>query len=149
MRLARFNITPHDSDSTWKENFFEGVPSPAGAGLVLLPLVFYKAEIYNLDEYKLLITSLFFVVTSILMISKIPTYSMKRITIPRRATIFLLFGIGLYFGLVFFYTFKVLFISGIIYIFTIPISFINFKKNKNKEKILKQVQDVDETEDVL
>ena len=55
LRLARFNIMTHDGNSAvWKENFFEGVPSPAAAGLVLLPLLLYKSEIYNFDQYRLL-----------------------------------------------------------------------------------------------
>ena len=83
------------------------------------------------------------------MISKIPTYSFKRITIPRSTTIFLLFGIGLYFGLVFVYTFEVLFITGVVYIFTFPISYIHFRRLNSKEKILKQAHDINETEDVL
>ena len=149
LRLARFNITTYDDNFLWKQNFFEGVPSPGGAGLVILPLILYKSEIYNLDQYKLLIVSTIFIITSILLISKIPTYSFKRIAIPRSATIFLLFGIGLYFGLVFVYTFEVLFMTGVVYLFTIPISFFHFRKLNSKEKILKQTQDIDETEDVL
>jgi len=149
LRLARFNITTYSDDFLWKQNFFEGVPSPGGAGLVILPLVLYKSEIYNFDQYKLLIVSTIFIITSILMISKIPTYSFKRIAIPRSTTIFLLFGIGLYFGLVFVYTFEVLFITGAVYLCTIPISYLHFRKIKNKEKILKRVEDIDETEDVL
>ena len=149
LRLARFNITTYNDELLWKQNFFEGVPSPGGAGLVMLPLVLYKLEIYNFDQYKLLIVSTIFIITSILMISKIPTYSFKRIAIPRSTTIFLLFGIGLYFGLVFVYTFEVLFITGIIYLCTIPISYLHFRKIKNKEKILKQIEDIEETEDVL
>ena len=39
LRLARFNLTQIDESQSWKINFFEGVPSPAAAGLVLLPLV--------------------------------------------------------------------------------------------------------------
>ena len=35
LRLARFNIMTHDGNSAvWKENFFEGVPSPAAAGIL-------------------------------------------------------------------------------------------------------------------
>ena len=149
LRLARFNIMTYDDELLWKQNFFEGVPSPGGAGLVMLPLVLYKLEIYNFDQYRLLIVSTIFIITSILMISKIPTYSFKRIAIPRSTTIFLLFGIGLYFGLVFVYTFEVLFITGAVYLCTIPISYLHFRKIKNKEKILKRVEDIDETEDVL
>ena len=50
------------------------------------------------------------------MVSKIPTYSLKRILIPRHFTIFLLLGIGIYLSLVIFYTFETLFFSGLIYI---------------------------------
>ena len=149
LRLARFNIMTYDDELLWKQNFFEGVPSPGGAGLVMLPLVLYKLEIYNFDQYRLLVVSTIFIITSILMISKLPTYSFKRIAIPRSTTIFLLFGIGLYFGLVFVYTFEVLFITGAVYLCTIPISYLHFRKIKNKEKILKRVEDIDETEDVL
>ena len=106
-------------------------------------------EIYSFEQYKLLVVTTIFIITSILLISKIPTYSFKRITIPRSTTIFLLFGIGLYFGLVFVYTFEVLFITGVVYLCTFPISYLHFRKLNNKEKIIKQVQDTDETEDVL
>ena len=112
LRLARFNIMTYDEELLWKQNFFEGVPSPGAAGLVMLPLILYKLEIYNFDQYRPLIVSTIFIITSILMISKVPTYSFKRIAIPRSTTIFLLFGIGLYFGLVFVYTFEVLLITG-------------------------------------
>ena len=149
LRLARFNIMTYDDELLWKQNFFEGVPSPGAAGLVMLPLVLYKLEIYNFDQYRLLVVSTIFIITSILMISKLPTYSFKRIAIPRSTTIFLLFGIGLYFGLVFVYTFEVLFITGAVYLCTIPISYLHFRKIKNKEKILKQAEHIDETEDIL
>jgi len=149
LRLARFNITTYDEKFLWKQNFFEGIPSPGGAGLVILPLILYKSEIYDFDQYRLLIVSTIFIIISVLMISKIPTYSFKRIAIPRSTTIFLLFGIGLYFGLLFVYTFEILFITGTIYICTIPISYLHFRKIKNKDNILKQVQDIDETEDIL
>ena len=149
LRLARFNITTYSDNFLWKQNFFEGVPSPGGAGLVILPLILYKSEIYNFDQYKLLIVSTIFIITSILLISKIPTYSFKRIAIPRSTTIFLLFGIGLYFGLVFVYTFEVLFITGVVYLCTIPISYLHFRRLNSKEKILKQAEHIDETEDIL
>ena len=149
LRLARFNIMTYNDELLWKQNFFEGVPSPGGAGLVMLPLILYKLEIYNFDQYRLLVVSTIFIITSILMISKLPTYSFKRIAIPRSTTIFLLFGIGLYFGLVFVYTFEILFITGAVYLCTIPISYLHFRKIKNKEKILKRAEDIDETEDVL
>ena len=38
LRLARFNVNSNQEPS-WRDNFFEGVPSPAGGILVLTPLI--------------------------------------------------------------------------------------------------------------
>jgi CDP-diacylglycerol--serine O-phosphatidyltransferase len=119
LRLARFNLTVIDENETWKINFFEGVPSPAAAGLVLLPLILNISGLINFNDNASL-SSIAILLTSILMVSKIPTYSLKRILIPRNLTIFLLLGIGIYVSLLIFYTFETLFLSGLVYIFLIP-----------------------------
>ena len=144
LRLARFNLTTIEENEYWKINFFEGVPSPAAAGLVLLPLILNLSGIIKLDNYAL-ISSIAILTTSILMVSKIPTYSLKRIVIPRNSTIFLLLGIGIYVSLLIFYTFNTLFFTGLIYLFLIPVSFLHFRiKNKKSFKSI-----IDEDEDVL
>ena len=145
LRLARFNLTTIEEEERWKINFFEGVPSPAAAGLVLLPLILSLSEIFQFEN-KAYVSSIVILVTSFLMVSKIPTYSLKRILIPRHLAIFLLLGIGIYLGLIIFYTFETLFFSGLIYIALIPISYFHYKQ-KNKETII--VNSEDETEDVL
>ena len=98
LRLARFNINT-GGEASWKDNFFEGVPSPAGGILVLSPLVYEQSglSIFNFDLK--IITPILFIIVSILLISKIPTYSFKKIVVPRSITIFLLLGIVLLFGL--------------------------------------------------
>ena len=80
------------------------------------------------------------------MISKIPTYSLKRILIPRHYAIFLLLGIGIYVGFLIFYTFKTLFFTGVIYLLLIPISFFHYR-NKNKKSYISSTDEEDE--DVL
>jgi CDP-diacylglycerol--serine O-phosphatidyltransferase len=107
LRLARFNISSNQEPS-WRDNFFEGVPSPAGGILVLSPLIFSLSDFNYLNINYQIVTPIFFIVTSFLLISKFPTYSFKKIIIPRKATIFLLFGIILFFGLLLIYTFDVL-----------------------------------------
>ena len=94
LRLARFNLTVVEETQPWKINFFEGVPSPAAAGLVLLPLILNLSNMVNIDDY-ILFSSISILTTSALMVSKFPTYSLKRILIPRSQTIFLLLGIGI------------------------------------------------------
>ena len=145
LRLARFNLMVIEENETWKINFFEGVPSPAAAGLVLLPLILNLSGLFQFENYALL-SSISILTTSILMVSKIPTYSLKRILIPRHLAIFLLLGIGIYVSLLIFYTFKTLFFTGIIYIFLIPISYFHYK-HKNKTSFI--VNSEEETEDVL
>jgi CDP-diacylglycerol--serine O-phosphatidyltransferase len=144
LRLARFNLTVIEESESWKINFFEGVPSPAAAGLVLLPLILNLSGLIQLENYTV-ISSIFILFTSILMISKIPTYSLKRILIPRNLTLFLLLGIGIYLSSVIFYTFETLFLTGVVYIALIPISFFHYKNKKTFSKI----ENDDETEDIL
>ena len=144
LRLARFNLTVIEENESWKINFFEGVPSPAAAGLVLLPLILNLSGLIQLENYTV-ISSIFILLTSILMISKIPTYSLKRILIPRNLTLFLLLGIGIYLSSVIFYTFETLFLTGVVYISLIPISFFHYKNKKTFFKI----KNDDETEDIL
>ena len=80
------------------------------------------------------------------MISKIPTYSLKRILIPRHYAIFLLLGIGIYVSLIIFYTFKTLLFTGLIYIILIPISYFHYR-HKNKKVFIANSEEEDE--DVL
>ena len=147
LRLARFNVNSNEEPS-WKDNFFEGVPSPAGGILVLMPLIFSLSEFdFLIISYNILVP-VFFISVSFLLISKFPTYSLKKIIIPRSMTIFLLFGIVLFFGLLLIYPFKVVFLSGFIYLSLIPISFLHYRKI-NKQKNIMQVKNDDEPEDIL
>ena len=147
LRLARFNVNSNQEPS-WKDNFFEGVPSPAGGILVLTPLIISLSGFDFIELNYNLIVPIFFVATSFLLISKFPSYSFKKIVIPRRTTIFLLFGIVLFFGLLLIYTFNVITISALVYLILLPISYFHFQKIKKKHENDK-IQDEDDLEDVL
>ena len=148
LRLARFNINSEEEPS-WKDNFFEGMPSPAGGIIVLMPLILSFSglgELFLEINYDILVPT-FFILVSILLISTIPTYSFKKIVIPRTMTKFLLFGIVLFFGALLVYTFKILTISSIVYLCLIPVSYLHYRKIK-KEKNITSDND-DGLEDVL
>jgi len=72
LRLARFNVNS-TGEPSWKDNFFEGIPSPAGGVLVLMPLIFNFSEFQLINLNYDLVVPLFFIIISILLISKIPT----------------------------------------------------------------------------
>ena len=152
LRLARFNVNSNDEPS-WKDNFFEGVPSPAGGIIVLMPLMISFSgldKIYFNFNYDLMVPA-YFAVVSFLLISTIPTYSFKKIVIPRNMTVFLLFGIVLFFGLLLLYTFKVLALAGLIYICLIPVSYFHYKRIKTKKNIgtMKNENENEDFEDIL
>ena len=146
LRLARFNVNS-ETQSSWKSNFFEGVPSPAGGIIVLLPLIYSKSELQFVNFDYGYFVPILFILISILLISKTPTYSFKKIVVPRRLTIFLLFGVVLFFGLLLIYTYNVIVISSILYLALIPLSFFHFQ-NLNK-KFKNENIDTEEHEDIL
>ena len=145
LRLARFNLTKMNNQEIWKNNYFEGVPSPAGGILILFPLIFELAQLNTVLEIRS-ITPFFTVLIAVLLVSKIPTLSLKKISISPKATIFILLGIGLVFISLLFYTFKTLLIFSLIYLISVPISYIMYKNQTKKENL--QTQD-DDHEDVL
>ena len=148
LRLARFNVNSNVEPS-WKDNYFEGVPSPAGGILILMPLIFSVSEINLINiNYEIVVPTVFILI-SFLLISKVPTFAFKKITIPRRMTIFVLFGIVLFFGLLLIYTFKVLVICGLIYICLIPIGYFNYQKIYKKKILVDKNYDNDDPEDIL
>jgi len=146
LRLARFNVNTTDEPS-WKNNFFEGIPSPAGGVLVLIPLFLSLSELRIININYNFTVPILFLTVSILLISKIPTYSLKKITVPRRMSIFLIFGVVIYFVLLLLYTFNTIVISSLIYLLMIPLSSIHYFKIKNK--FMTQTSDNDDHEDVL
>ena len=145
LRLARFNLTKIEIQQDWKNNFFEGIPSPAGGLLILMPLIYDLSELkLNLNIKSL--TPYFTVLVALLLVSKIPTLSLKKISISSKTTIFLLLFVGLIFISLLFYTFETLLAFGLIYLISIPISVVIFKKQQ--KKFSEKISDEDH-EDVL
>ena len=110
-----------------------------------MPLIYeltnlnFGFEVKNLTPYLTILIA-------ILLVSKIPTLALKKISISPKATVFLLLGIGIIFIALLFYTFETLLIFGIIYLISIPVSIISYnnQNKKNAEKISE-----DSHEDIL
>jgi CDP-diacylglycerol--serine O-phosphatidyltransferase len=131
LRLARFNLTKISEEAEWKHNYFEGIPSPAGAILILLPLIYELSGLqFNLDVKKF--APYLVVIVAVLLISNIPTFSLKKIKISSQLTIFLLFGIVLIFVSLIFFTFKALLVLGLLYLTSIPASYFLYKRTSRR-----------------
>jgi len=145
LRLARFNLTKIEEKQEWKNNFFEGVPSPAGGLLILMPLIYELTNLnVGLDVKKL--TPYLTIAVAILLVSKIPTLSLKKISISPNTTVFLLLTVGIVFIALLFYTLEALLVFGVVYLISIPVSiYIYSKQNKQNSK---KISDEDH-EDIL
>ena len=131
LRLARFNLTKFVETESWKNNFFEGIPSPAGGLLILMPLIY---ELTNLDiglDIKK-ITPFLTSLVAIMLVSKIPTLALKKISISPKTSVFLLLGVGIVFIALLFYTLETLLVFGIGYLISIPVSIVIYN-NQNKK----------------
>ena len=89
LRLARFNVKNVVADTPEtalkKKMFFEGVPAPAGAILALLPMIIsFQMGTIEEDNFPSFIVSIWGLIVAGLMVSRIPTYSMKRIKVSQK-----------------------------------------------------------------
>jgi CDP-diacylglycerol---serine O-phosphatidyltransferase len=130
LRLARFNTMLGEPDlPPYAYNFFTGVPAPAGAGVVLLPLVFsiqFGTGFFDRPP----VVAVFLLGVSFLMVSKIPTFSFKKVRIPHQWVLPILLVVGL--AAAFSVTEPWLTLSGIgvLYVATIPFSVRAFRRLK-------------------
>ena len=110
-----------------------------------MPLIYELTDI-NININIKQLTPYLTVFIAILLVSKIPTLSLKKISISPKTTVFLLLGIGVVFIALLFYTLETLLIFGIGYLISIPISIIVYI-NQNKKNYDKMSED--NHEDIL
>ena len=145
LRLARFNLTKIENQQEWKNNFFEGVPAPAGGLLILMPLIYELTDI-SLNINIKIFTPFLTVMIALLLVSKIPTLSLKKISISSKTTVFLLLSVGIIFIALLFYTFETLLVFSLLYLISLPISILIYKKQEKKS--ISKISDEDH-EDIL
>ncbi len=145
LRLARFNLTKFEDNEEWKMNFFQGIPSPAGGCLVLFPVMYELSSFSSFFEIKNL-SPFLVVLSSILLISKIPTFSFKKIVVQRQMTLFLLLGLALFFVSIIQFTYETMAICCLLYLTLIPFSIYNYK---SKLKSVQNQIDEEDQRDIL
>ncbi|MEQ9694702.1 CDP-diacylglycerol--serine O-phosphatidyltransferase [Shimia sp. SDUM112013] len=91
LRLARFNVSNRLGAEGHSSDYFVGIPSPAGAVLVLLPMVVSFA-LSGAPVTSPVVTAIYVCIIGLLMISRIPTYSFKNVVVDQRNTKFVLLG---------------------------------------------------------
>ena len=120
LRLARFNTqlaepTPHAA------NFFSGAPAPAGAGLIMLPM-FISFEWGDWIARSAYLNAVWIGGVALMMVSTVPTVSLKRIRIPHRFVLPSLLGIGVMTGFLTTAPWPTLTFVGAVYLGSIPLT---------------------------
>jgi CDP-diacylglycerol---serine O-phosphatidyltransferase len=95
LRLARFNTLLDEPDAwPWTYKFFTGVPAPAGAGVVLLPMVLtFQIGTGFFDRPE--VVGVFLVLAAGLLVSRVPTFSFKKFKVPNHLVLPTMLIVGL------------------------------------------------------
>jgi CDP-diacylglycerol--serine O-phosphatidyltransferase len=138
LRLARFNSALEDEtrDKDLDDRFFTGVPAPCGAGLSLIPLAlsFLLADKFGPQFFKItpMMVIIYMAVIGALMVSRIPTISLKKVKIRRDMASFVMSIAALFVIAVIIEPWIFLPLLGGVYLCTIPFSIISYYRMRGK-----------------
>lgn len=135
LRLARFNAMLDTEKPHWQSNYFTGMPAPAGAISMMLPVYIHYAGIYDLREIPQVI-AVYTMILAFLMVSSIPTFSGKLMgeKIEREWVLPILVAAGLVIALLFQYPYRTLSVGTVLYLAIIPLSWQRFKKHVKEDE---------------
>jgi CDP-diacylglycerol--serine O-phosphatidyltransferase len=122
IRLARFNVEAAERDPLEPPNaHFTGLPTPAAACLILLPML-VSFQFHSHAFANPLLNAFVMAVMSLLMVSRIPTLSVKHIHVPRAMRPALVGFMGLVFCFAIMWPWATMTAALLIYLTTIPMS---------------------------
>ena len=140
LRLARFNTMLGNADlPPYAYNFFTGIPAPAAAGVVLLPMV-ASFEFGDSFFARPTVVSVFLLGVAFLMVSTIPTFSFKKVRIPNAWVLPVLLLVGLLAAFLVTEPWLTLVVLGFAYLGLIPISIRAFRRLKRQAEAVAQVE---------
>lgn len=123
LRLARFNVmAERDHKAPWQSEYFVGVPAPAGALIVLLPIYLGFLGVQPTTSVAYIAAG-YTVLIAALLISRLPVWSGKSETrkIRRDLVLPVTLGIVVYVALLMSFTWEVLSVTVVAYLFTLPL----------------------------
>nr|WP_258052364.1 phosphatidylcholine/phosphatidylserine synthase [Mesorhizobium sp. INR15] len=135
LRLARFNVLDEETDRpAWQSEYFVGVPAPAGAVLVMLPLYLYFLRLgVEPGRPAAFVATGFTVLVAFLLVSRLPVYSGKSFKIPGDKVLPIILGVVLYILLLMTYPWYTLTASVAGYLIFLPFSVRAYSKRAKRE----------------
>jgi CDP-diacylglycerol--serine O-phosphatidyltransferase len=142
LRLARFNVAAKKSADLplWKKRYFSGVPTPAGAGLALLPVYIglLSPDTFEAFSFATPLIGIWTIIVAALMVSRIPTFSFKYMKLPARGAVPVMALIGLIIAALIHAPWVMLSLISFAYIASIPIVLHRYRR---QEKEFTQAQE--------
>jgi CDP-diacylglycerol--serine O-phosphatidyltransferase len=135
LRLARFNVMIDDPNQpAWKGNFFTGIPAPAGAITVLLPIYLYFLGASN-GLVTAWVTFVYTLAIGLLMVSRLPVFSGKRVgkRVPPEMVLPVFVVVVLVAALLFSYPWPVLTVGAIAYLASLPLGWFSYRHYRQKD----------------
>ena len=134
MRLARFNtMLDEEPQPEYWQHFFVGVPAPAAAAITMMPVMIS----FDFPEFNFIFKSHAFCATllcvvSFLMVSRIPTFSTKKLKVPTYMVLPMMLCVVLFASFIISQPWLTLGIITVVYIVSIPFGIVVFLKEKKK-----------------
>ena len=132
LRLARFNATMDDPNKpAYAANYFTGVPAPAGAIAVLLPI--YLAFL-GLPKPPAAVTAVYTFAIGCLMVSRLPVFSGKtvRMRVPPEMVLPVFVSVVFFIALLIGYPWYILSACTVIYLLSLPVGWKSYRDHQRK-----------------
>lgn len=132
LRLARFNVMSEDPNKPiWAGNFFTGVPAPAGAIIVMLPIYL---NLLGTSKMSFL-AFLYVLFVSFLLVSTLPVLSGKRIgkRVPPEMVLPIFVVVVLFVALLVTFPWEVLTIGTVLYLAALPLGWFSYREYQRKD----------------
>jgi CDP-diacylglycerol--serine O-phosphatidyltransferase len=135
LRLARFNVMIDDPNKPlWAGNFFTGIPAPAGAITVLLPIYLGFLGV-PVSLITIWITFFYTLAIAFLMVSRLPVFSGKRVgkRVPPEMVLPVFVMVVLFFAMLVSYPWQVLTVGTLAYLACLPLGLLSYREYQRKD----------------
>jgi CDP-diacylglycerol--serine O-phosphatidyltransferase len=135
LRLARFNVMIDDPNRPlWAGNFFTGIPAPAGAITVLLPIYLNFLGV-PVSLITIWLTFFYTLTIAFLMVSRLPVFSGKRVgkRVPPEMVLPVFVMVVLFFAMLVSYPWQVLMVGTLAYLACLPLGWLSYREHQRKD----------------
>jgi len=135
LRLARFNVMIDDPNKPiWAGNFFTGIPAPAGAITVLLPIYLAFLGVPT-GLVTVWFTFIYTLLIALLMVSRLPVFSGKRVgkRVPPEMVLPVFVTVVLFFAMLVSYPWQVLTVGTLAYLACLPLGWLSYREHQRKD----------------